>query len=355
MANPCTRVLIADDSATVRQFLQEMVDRDGQLTVVGLAADGLEAVAQTRSLMPDVVLMDIVMPVLDGYEATRRIMAECPVPIVITSSGLSEDRVQKTFLAIQAGAVAAVQKPAFSDLAQSDGRVRKLNRTLKLMSEVKIVTRHDLKQRQSEPGTPVPIPGQEPIELIAVGASTGGPKVLHTIFSGLPSDFPIPIAVVQHISVGFLAGMVDWLNSAAPLRVQIARAGVSPKAGGIYFAPDENHMGVTRDGLFYFSREPAENGIRPSVSHLFRSVARNLGSRAVGILLTGMGRDGAAELDSMRRAGALTLAQDEASSVVHGMPGEAIKMKAARHIMNPEEISSFLLRLAGIRARRPEM
>ena len=206
--------------------------------------------------------------------------------------------------------------------------------TLKVMSEVKVVKRY---RKSAGIGVDEFVNGKKPAEyrlppgvkMVAIGSSTGGPPVLKTIFQLLPGDFPLPILVVQHITAGFLEGMVEWLDKECPLSVGIPRDGEWVQPGKVYFAPDNHHMGVREGGVIFLNTDPPENGLRPSVSSLFRSVARSYGRFAVGVLLTGMGKDGARELKEMKDAGAVTLAQDKESCVVFGMPGEAVKIGGA--------------------------
>ena len=182
--------------------------------------------------------------------------------------------------------------------------------------------------------------------MVAIGTSTGGPPVLQPILAGLPKNFPIPVLIVQHIAAGFLPGLVDWLNQTTGFPTHIAAQGESLLAGHTYLAPDGYHMGLGGFGQIVLSKQQPENGLRPSVSYLFRSVAAVCGANAIGVLLTGMGRDGAEELKFLKELGAVTIAQDEESSVVHGMPGEAIKMGAASHVLAPDKIPALLAALA---------
>jgi two-component system chemotaxis response regulator CheB len=191
----------------------------------------------------------------------------------------------------------------------------------------------------------VPAPGARPAlpRLVGIGASTGGPPVLQNILSALPRDFPAPILIVQHIASGFLPGMVEWLNQTTGQHVHIAAHGAVPLPGHVYIAPDDFHLGVSTGGRLALARDEPENGLRPSVSWLFRSLAENAGGSAVGVMLTGMGRDGAPELKQMRERGAMTIVQDRESSVVHGMPGEAIALGAAVQILPADRIAGALI------------
>jgi two-component system chemotaxis response regulator CheB len=189
------------------------------------------------------------------------------------------------------------------------------------------------------------------IWVAAIGASTGGPVVLQTILSRLPQHYPIPLLLVQHMAPGFVQGFIEWLAQSTPLPIHVASQGESLLPGHVYVAPDGWHMGVASGGRVMLSQEPPENGARPSVSVLFRSVAKVFGKHAVGVLLTGMGRDGAEELKSLKDRGAVTIAQDEDSSTVHGMPGAAIKLEAATYVLPPQGIAEVLKRLVTNRGK----
>jgi two-component system chemotaxis response regulator CheB len=345
------RVLIVDDSLVVREFLRHILSSDPDIQVVGLARDGEEGVRLVRQIKPDVVTMDLQMPKMDGYQAIRKIMENDPVPVIIVSSSWDPQEVGQSFRAMEAGAVAALVKPQGLDHPDYAKGARELIQTVKLMSEVKVVRRWVRPSRDAAAPSfhprPAPRPKPSEIGIIAVGASTGGPPVLQTILSRLPKDLTAPIVIVQHIARGFVQGLVEWLNQTTGFPVHLASRGERLLPGHVYFSPDDHHIGVDADGRAMLSNDPPDNGLRPSVSFLFRSVARNFGSRGIGVLLTGMGRDGAEDLLIMRERGAVTLAQDQASSVVHGMPGEAIKLNAALHVLPPEGIADLLRALMG--------
>lgn len=339
------RVLIVDDSSVSREYLKHILGEDKNIRVAGIAKDGKEAVSLVEMMRPDVVTMDIQMPRMDGYEATRRIMEVHPVPIVVVSTSMIPEEVENTFRAIKAGAVAAVEKPRGPGHPDSERMAAKVVQTVKLMSEVKVVRR--LANKTSDPvsvSEKIRTDIRQDIRIAAIGASTGGPPVLRTIFSNLAEGFSVPILVVQHIAAGFLQGMVEWLGKETPLHVKISEQGERVRGGYVYFAPDGYHLGISGKGELHLSEEGPINGIQPSVSYLFRSVADSFGSKSLGIILTGMGKDGASELKIMRDKGAVTIAQNKESSVVHGMPGEAIRLEAAEHILSPEDIAEFLLK-----------
>jgi two-component system chemotaxis response regulator CheB len=337
-------VLVVDDSAVVRQLLTHILESDPQINVLGVVTDGQAAIDFVAENHPDVVLMDIHMPRLDGFEATRRIMETQPVPIIICSATADPREVATTFRLMEAGAVACVEKPAGPDHPEFKALIANLLQTIKLMSEVKVVRRWP-RLRATSPQADEAKPASPGIRVIGIGASTGGPPVLQAILAGLPKDFAVPILIVQHIAQGFLPGLVEWLNQTTGWQIHIGAHGVVPRPGHAYLAPDGYHMGFSAAGRIFLSREEPENGLRPAASFLFRTLAEACGRNAVGVLLTGMGKDGAAELKLMKDAGADTVAQDRESSVVHGMPGEAIRLGGATHVLPADKVADLLATL----------
>lgn len=336
------RVLIVDDSLTLREYLKEIFIMDGRFEVVGEARDGLEAITKVKTTRPDVVTMDIQMPGMDGYEATRKIMEEHPVPIVIVSAAWIPEEVESTFKAMKVGAVAGVRKPEGIGSRGYQSDVSDLLNIIKLMSEVKVIRRRPQSKNRQNIHKEI-IKQTEPVkksnyEILAIGASTGGPPVLQNILSQLSPGLSVPIVVVQHITSGFVNGLVDWLEKTTPFSVHVATEKHLLQPGKVYFAPDNMHMGVRSNKSVYFSDAPPEHSIRPSVSFLFRSVCKSFGEKSIGILLTGMGKDGAKELKQMYDNNAITIAQDKATSTVFGMPGEAIRLNGARYVLSPENM-----------------
>lgn len=346
------KVLVVEDSLVARELLVHILDSDPGIEVIGTAGDGLAALEFLAHSQPDVVTMDIHMPRLDGFEATRRIMETRPVPIVMVSASVNSSELALTFQALEAGAVDAVAKPHGPGHPDHNAVAARLVQTVKAMSEVKVIKRWARMRPEAKAEVPkaeapiAPKPAVAEVKIVAIGASTGGPPVLETILSDLPKAFPVPILITQHIAAGFSQGMADWLAQTTGFPICMGTSGAWLQPGHAYLAPDNHHMGVDKGGHIVLCADAPENGLRPAVSYLFRSVAAAFGAGAVGVLLTGMGRDGAAELGVMRAGGAVTIAQDKESSVVHGMPGEAINLGAAIYVLPPKRIAALLTSLA---------
>lgn len=348
---------MVDDSPVAREYLVHIFESDPAIGVIGTAKDGSEAVKLAAKLRPDVVTMDINMPVMNGLEATRRIMETCPVPIVIVSGIWDPQEVETTFRAVEAGALAIVQRPAGIGHPQAELMKAELISKVKLMSEVRVVRRwarpRQAVEKKPAQGSLPAIRVRQDIDVVAIGASTGGPLALRTVLSGLRTGFPVPVLIVQHIAAGFIRGMAEWLSETSGLRLHVAEEGDILRGGHAYFAPDGLDMGVDKSQHIRL-RKDGPGVTKPSVSHLFRSVAEVYGERSAGVLLTGMGRDGAEELKLMKDKGALTVAQDKESSVVFGMPGEAVRINAATYVLPLHEIALMLGMLGAPRAASPE-
>ena len=343
------KVLVAEDSEVVRMLLVHLLETDPGIQVVGQVADGRSAVNFVQTTPPDAVLMDIHMPRMNGFEATRRIMETQPVPIIVCSATADTGDMVVAFQAMEAGAIACIEKPLGSAWGDDQAKAAHLVETVRLMSEVKVFRRTAL-AGGSDKMRAVRLPPRvaAPISAVGIGASTGGPTVLQTILAGLSSSFAAPILVVQHLTPGFLPGLAAWLTETTGLVVEIARDGVYAVPGHVYLAPDDFHMGVSAGGTIVLSRSDHENHVRPAVSFMFRSLTKVYGPNVVGVLLTGMGRDGAEELRTMKSHGATTIAQDEASSVVHGMPGAAIALGAATLVLPSGQVADTLMALVGL-------
>lgn len=343
MSNPL-RVLLIDDSATSRQLLAHIINHSGDMTVVGESDNGEKAIALTQQLQPDVLLMDIIMPRMDGVEATRHIMQQSPVPIILISTSYQSSETELAFRALAAGALTVLKKP--EGLNPSD--VNNIRNTIRAMADVKVI-RHSNhssngKESQNSPVRAVQMP-QAPPEIVAIASSTGGPAALQQILLDLPDDFPIPIVIVQHISTDFVASLAQWLDLTTGLSIETAQDGDFPQAGHVYVAPGDKHLSLAVNACF---KTDSERGIwryTPSCNVLFHSVAKVYGNRAIGLILTGMGDDGADGLRALYEAGATTIAQDEATSVVYGMPREAVLRGSVQHIRPLQGIATLLKKL----------
>lgn len=342
-------VLIVDDSAVVRTNLAHILGADPDILVIGSARNGTEALEFVKRQKPDVITMDIQMPDMDGFEVTRRIMESVPVPIVIVSAIWNPAEQALSFKALEAGAVACMAKPPGIGDASYREEAAELVATVKQMSEVKMVRRWPKRLATPQPGAAVRPAAKARVRIVALGASTGGPPAVGQFLSQLPPDFPVPILIVQHISRGFARGFVEWLGGLSPLPVYLASHHETIWRGCVYVAPDDLQMGVASSGKIELSHAPPEHYLRPSASYLFRSVAETYGAAAAGILLTGMGTDGADGLKLIKDAGGTTFAQDKESSVVHGMPGEAIRLGAVDFVLPPAVIAATLVDLIQLR------
>lgn len=357
MTGSSIRVLLAEDSPTIRLHLGRMIESAPGLQVVGEARDGEEALAMADALKPDVISMDIRMPALDGLEATRQIMARCPTPIVVVSALLDDD-IDLSFQAIEAGALAVVPKPPARNHPGFAASQRQLISTLIAMSKVSVIRRRTTFIAVQDTGVDNPAirRGKEitntvglssEVGLIAIGASAGGPSALSKLLGDLPGDFPVPILIVQHMPDEFIPGLARWLESHTDLSVTIARDGMVIETG-LYLAPGGRHCIVERQGRSLVTRLIKEqNGFRycPSVDILFNSVAAVCGPSATGVILTGMGDDGADGLLALRQSGGRTYAQDQSTSTVFGMPGAAFERGGVEYIQPLGQIARSLMKL----------
>ena len=341
------KLLIVEDSPVIQEFLKHVFSSAPEIDVVGLANNGEEALDFVRRKKPDVITMDIHMPELNGFEATRRIMETQPAPIVIVSGSSTIKEVSTAFKAMEAGAVAIIARPTGIGHPDYEKTARELIQTVKLMSEVKVVKRFPQVRKKTVPVVPPLEVNAESrkIQVVAIGASTGGPIALKTILSGLGKKFPVPILIAQHIASGFIAGFVQWLAESSGFPVHVAIDGELPLPGHAYSAPEGYHLMVNHGKRIALQRGKNPNNLFPLVSYLFESTAKVFGSGAIGILLTGMGRDGAEGLKFMKEKGAVTIAQDKETSVVFGMPKEAIELDAAMHVLSLEQIVQFLMQM----------
>lgn len=335
---------MAEDSTTARELMVEMLSSDPECQVVGQASNGIEAVERTRELRPDVVTMDIHMPRLNGFDATKQIMIESPTPIVIVTASLDPSDVQTSMNALRAGALTVVAKPRGPGSSDFEESSKEFVSTVKLMSQVKVV-RHWRQRTKVELPPPRPASGKGNARIIAIAASTGGPGALVRLLSEFPGDLPVPIAVVQHIANGFGEGFVTWLNSCLSLKAKLAENGEPLLPGTVYVAPDDRHLGVSARSTTLLTSAPPVGGFRPSGTFLFESVAKAFGTTAIAVVLTGMGQDGVEGLKFVREAGGTIIAQDEESSVVFGMPKAAIATGFVDYVLPLPAIAPRLLSL----------
>lgn len=341
------KVLIVDDSPSVQDLIIYILGSDPEIEVIGTAYTGKRAIKFLERNKPDIITMDINMQEMDGLEATRIIMETNPVPILIVTASWSPSEVDTTYRALEAGALALLEKPRGIGHPDHNRMALELVQTVKLMSKVKVVkrwarTRREPAKVKVPPSVPKPEKITENVKLVAIGASTGGPLAIQKILSLLPKNLPVPILIVQHIAKGFLKGFVEWLNDTTDHTVHIAANNENPKQGNVYVAPSGFHMGVKSGGTLVLRKDGPEYNLCPSVSYLFRSVAEVFRENAIGILLTGMGKDGAYELKMMKDQGAVTIAQSKESSVINGMPGTAVKLGAAKYILSLEQIAGTI-------------
>jgi two-component system, chemotaxis family, protein-glutamate methylesterase/glutaminase len=340
------RVVIADDSLVAREMLSTILSSDPDIDVVGLANNGAEAVDLVERLRPDLVTMDIHMPRMNGLEATEKIMAFSPTPILVVSSSVHGEGIGLAFDALTLGALEVIKKPEPRDWADLERIGSEVLRKVKFLSRVKVIThirgRHT-RREELAPGAPAMPSGRS---LVAIGSSTGGPSALLTVFEQLPANFPVPILVAQHIADGFVPGLVSWLDASCNIKITGAEEGITPEPGTVYISP--TGVNIALDGKQIALKKPTAGQLYiPSADTLFESVARAYGKRAVGVILTGMGADGASGLKQLHGRGAATIAQDEETCTVFGMPRAAIEMGAADQVLPIQAIGASIAALIG--------
>ncbi len=359
------RVLVVDDSSLAREMVSDILTSDPEIVVVGEASNGIAALSKAISLNPDIITMDIEMPLLNGLEAIPKIMENRPIPILVITS-LSG--VRTAFDAVSKGALDVFEK---SNIDQDDGT--RLIKKIKMLASVDVAAHQLAIGRKSNTLTPqknlnlrVSNIEQDSIlekriilskeldfkksciskrKIVAIASSTGGPQALSVILSKLPITFSAPIVIAQHVAAGFTEGMAQWLNSCTPLTVVSAKNGDRIDAGKVYINPSESVMQISPQGAILLSEVKEEQLYHPSCDHLLRSVANSFGKQAVGIILSGMGDDGVSGIRAIRSAGGVTIAQDEKSSVVFGMNGLAVHQGAVEQVLPLSMISGYLANL----------
>lgn len=346
------RVLVAEDSLTVRELLVAILERDGEFRVVGQAKNGLEAVELARELRPDLITMDVHMPEMDGFAATKEIMVEAPTPIIIVSSSSSGREVELSLNALRAGALMVVPKPDDPASPMFNGRQEQFLTLARAMADVKVVRRWGSHRKGSAPA-PSPATGRITVpHVVAMAASTGGPAALQRVLGELPGDFAVPVLLVQHIAQGFTEGLATWLGASSALKVKVAEHGEHLAPRTVFLAPDDRQLGVAKGDRVEVLEAPPVGGFRPSATFLFESAARWYGPRVTAVILTGMGRDGVAGLEHVRAAGGHVIAQDRATSVVYGMPQAAVEAGVADAVLPVDAIAGQLEALVRGNARR---
>jgi two-component system chemotaxis response regulator CheB len=392
MSHPI-RVVVVDDSALMRRMITNLIERDPSIRVVGAARDGREAIALVQALRPDIVTMDVRMPVMDGLATTEHLMAYCPTPILVLTASLASHEVDITFRMLDAGALEVIEKPHGETPLTIERAGFDLIRRIKTLARVKVVTHlrgrrkagdgaeaqlaiqprrpsGDGRMRQGAATTPkAPLavsrasaharptttaesqPAVQPpaaraampldFPLVVIGASTGGPRIVHQILAELPRGLAAGVLVVQHIAAGFSLGMTEWLSSASALPVRLAVEGYTIRPGEVLVAPDQRDLLITSHGTVHLSENPLLIQ-RPAIDVTMQAAAEMFGAKAIGVLLTGMGRDGAYGMLTIRRSGGHTIAQDEASSAIFGMPRAAIQLGAATEVLPSSQIAARL-------------
>jgi two-component system, chemotaxis family, protein-glutamate methylesterase/glutaminase len=346
---PRTRVLVVEDSVTVRKRLVNTLLADPDIELVGEAEDGKQAVELCRLHQPDVITMDMMMPVMSGLGATEYIMAHQPTPILIVSASVNRGELFKIYDALAAGAVDVLEKPT-GDEFDGAWELRLLS-AIKLVAKIKVITHPRARLQVKRPPACVPPPATKSFDIVGIGASTGGPGAVVEVLRKLPARFQVPILVVVHMNDPFGSVFTDWLDAQIDRRVVNPENGASLASamGRVIVAPSDRHL-VVRERHMFLTRDQERHSCRPSVDVLFESIACSYGASAAACLLTGLGRDGALGLLKIREAGGVTIAQDEASSVIYGMPREAAALGAAVHILPIGEIGPRLAYLQGIKA-----
>ncbi|MEB3827074.1 chemotaxis-specific protein-glutamate methyltransferase CheB [Phormidium sp. CCY1219] len=395
------RVLLVDDSPVALTIFKRLLGGTPDIEIVGTARTGVEGLTLVPQVQPDVICTDLHMPEMNGLEFTQEVMSKFPRPILAISSSVQAEDTHNVFKLLKAGAVDVFPKPRSGMMNNFDRLRQELIGKIRVLSGVAVFTLHrrsaasgEVSVVRPQPRVSAPPPRSLPpvcaspkpeksvrvsgedaprkrsflgsdrpssvmsrsvpppatpasaafYRMVAIGASTGGPQALYGILTQLPPNFPVPVLCVQHISEGFLQGLVDWLALECHLPVKIAPPGEYPQPGMVYFPPERKHLELDNRGRFVHSNAPPYSGHRPSVTVMFESVAHYYGRGVLGVLLTGMGRDGAEGMQAIARAGGLTIAQNEATCVVFGMPREAIALGAAHYILPVTDIAPMLIR-----------
>ena len=334
------KVLLTDDSLVTRAILRDIFRASGDICVVGEAENGREAVAMTGLLKPDLIVMDLMMPVMDGLVAIEEIMAQAPTPILVLSATIDEKEVNHAFAAIKKGALDVMEKPG-GGIDGANGFGARICDKVRLLARIKVIRRRRVGREKEEAG--ISFTGGHR-NILAIGASTGGPKAVMSIIKALPADLAATVFVVQHIASGFARGFTQWLGQESGIKVRLAEDRTLFRTGEVLVAPNDCHM-VLEGGKVRLVQDAPVNCCRPSIDVFFNSLAAVHGARTVGVLLTGMGRDGAQGLRRIKEQGGVTIAQDEGSCAVFGMPKAAITLGAVDRVLPLARIPETLTRL----------
>lgn len=338
------KVLLVDDSPISLAVIGKILSTSPDISVVGIAKNGHEALALIPETRPHVICTDLHMPQMDGLELTREVMERFPLPILVISISVQEGQ-DNVFKLLEAGAVDVFPKPRGGDDGDFLKKADELTRKIRILSGVRVF-------RRTKAGTPSRERGVAasfnrgpagPFKVLAIGASTGGPQALKAIFENMPGDFPVPIVCVQHIGGEFLKGMVEWLGDCSRLKCKIAEEGEELKKAVVYFPQEDAHLAIDRGLRCVSLKDAPSNSHRPSITVTFKSIAERFGRTSIGVLLTGMGKDGAEGLKAIMDAGGFTIAQDEKTSVVFSMPKSAIEMRAASVVLPLDAIAGFIM------------
>ncbi len=350
------RVLIVDDSPVTVTILKRIIDSADDLYLVGTARTGLDALNLIPKVKPDIICTDLLMPKMNGLELTQKVMTTNPIPILVISAKVEDEHENNVFELLNAGAVDVFPKPKGGTIEEYDSLRNKLVEKIRVIAGVKVFTKRSNqtistytqgKPRNVEPpqSTAKTDKHSRAIKIVTLAASTGGPQAFQEVFTHIPSYFPIPILCVQHISTGFLDGFVDWLKDYCKLPIEIAQTGKKPEIGRVYFPPDRHHLKLDAQGRFYCGDDIPVDSHSPSATVLFQTVSNFYGGSTLGVLMTGMGRDGASGLLHLKQRGGYAIAQDQESSVVFGMPQEAINLGAVNEVLPVTEIAPRILKL----------
>lgn len=346
---PMIKCLLVDDSQTVLAVIKRMLIAAKDISVVGTALNGKEALELIPVTHPDVICTDLHMPVMDGLEFTKEVMERFPIPILVVSVSVQEGS-KNVFNLLEAGAVDIFLKPRAGMESDFTAIAERLQRRVRIVAGVAVIRRVKKAKIVSEV-LRINAKNGFKYSIVVIGASTGGPQALQSIFSRLPSGFPLPIICVQHIEAGFLGGFIDWLRVSSRMKVVVAADGEKPAPGTVYLSPEDRHLVLDELGRFRSLKEDPLNGHRPSITITFKSVAKRYGGGVIGIILSGMGMDGAEGMKAVSDAGGVTIAQDEKTSVVFSMPQHAIELGAVDFVLPLDEIPSAIITQTAIIAK----